>query len=151
MARRRNFANISRIASGRYQVKFTVDGKRRYAPHTFARREDAEAWVGVTRREIERGKWSGDAPERTTFGAYAARWLANRQVAGRPIKARTREHYARPLDSYLLPVFGPPPLTASPRRTLRDWHAATLVDRPTMRSHAYACCAPSWRARSPTS
>ena len=85
MARRRSFANISRIASGRWQVKYTgPDGVRRYAPHTFARREDAETFVGVTRREIDRGRWSGDAPAPTMFGVYAARWLANRQVSGRP-------------------------------------------------------------------
>lgn len=77
MVRRRSFANISQIASGRWQVKYTgPDSVRRYAPHTFARREDAEVWAGVTRREIERGKWSGDAPAQVTFGAYAARWLA---------------------------------------------------------------------------
>ena len=50
------------------------------------------------RRKIDQDRWDAtdDNPkEQITFGAYAARWLANRQVAGRPIKARTREHYQR--------------------------------------------------------
>ena len=48
------------------------------------------------RREIDARLWNpaaGTRPERITFGAYAAGWLAHRQVAGRPIKARTRAHY----------------------------------------------------------
>ncbi len=139
MARRRSFANITRIASGRWQVKYTgPDGVRRYAPHTIARREDAETFVGVTRREIDRGRWSGDAPTPTSFGVYAARWLANRQVSGRPIKARTREHYQNILDGYLVPEFGHRQLSAIKPKDVRDWYERTLADRPTMRSHAYS-------------
>jgi hypothetical protein len=96
MARRRSFANISRIASRRWQVKYTgPDGVRRYVPDPdpFARREDAETFVGVTRREIDRGRWAGDVPAQMTFGVYSQRWLANRHVAGRPMKDPTREHY----------------------------------------------------------
>ena len=139
MARRRSFANISRIASGRWQVKYTgPDGVRRYAPHTFARREDAETFAGVTRREIDRGKWSGDAPTPAAFGVYATRWLANRQVSGRPIKDRTRQHYQAILDGYLIPEFGHRQLSAIKPRDVKSWYERTLTDRPTMRSHAYS-------------
>lgn len=139
MARRRSFANISQIASGRWQVKYTgPDGVRRYAPHTFAHREDAETWAGATRREIERGRWSGDAPTPVTFAAYADRWLDNRQVAGRPIKARTREHYQAILDAHLVPEFGHKKLSAIKPHDVREWYERTLTDRPTLRSHAYS-------------
>ncbi|MCW2661107.1 MAG: integrase [Mycobacterium sp.] len=139
MARRRSFANITRIASGRWQVKYTgPDGVRRYAPHTFARREDAETFVGVTRREIDRGRWSGDAPAPTMFGVYAARWLANRQVSGRPLKSRTVEHYQSILDAHLLPEFGHRQLSAIKPKDVRDWYERTLTDRPTLRSHCYS-------------
>jgi integrase len=139
MAGRRNFASISQIASGRWQVKYTgPDGVRRYAPHTFARREDAETFVGVTRREIDRGRWSGDAPTPTTFGVYAQRWLAGRHVAGRPIKDRTREHYQAILTAHLVPEFGHRMLSAIKPKDIRDWYDATLADRPTLRSHCYS-------------
>lgn len=139
MASRRNFANITQIASGRWQVKYTgPDGVRRYAPHTFARREDAETFVGVTRREIDRGRWSGDAPTPTTFGVYAQGWLAGRHVAGRPIKIRTRAHYQAILDGYLVPEFGHRQLSAIKPKDVRGWYERTLTNRPTMRSHAYS-------------
>ena len=77
-------------------------------------------------------------PQRVTFAVYAATWLAGRHVAGRPIKERTRAHYQAILDDYLLEAFGNRQLAAITPKDVRDWHAATLVDRPTMRSHAYS-------------
>ena len=86
MAGKRTFASIQRIASGRWQVRYTdPSGRRRYAPHTFETRINADAWVVAARRKIDRDQWTAtdaDPVERVTFGAYAARWLANRQVAG---------------------------------------------------------------------
>jgi len=73
-----------------------------------------------------------------TFGAYVTSWLAGRRVAGRPIKPRTRAHYQSILDAYLLPAFGNRQLAAITPADVRDWHASTLVDRPTMPSHAYS-------------
>jgi integrase len=142
MPQKRTFASINRIQSGRWQVRYTgPDGMRRYAPSTFAARVDAEAFVAAKRREIDRGLWDAaadDKPEPVTFGSYAAGWLANRHVAGRPIKARTREHYQQILDDHLLPTFGNRQVTAVKPKDVRAWYEATLADRPTMRSHAYS-------------
>jgi integrase len=143
MARnKRSFASINRIASGRWQVRYTgPDGVRRYAPHTFAERVTAEAFVVDLRRRVDRGQWDiidDNSREQVTFGVYAAGWLANRHVAGRPIKARTRDHYTAILDDHLLPTFGNRQLGAIKPKDVREWYEATLVDRPTMRSHAYS-------------
>jgi integrase len=138
---KRTFANITQLPSKRWQVKYTgPDGVRRYAPHTFDTRLTAEAFVVKTRRKIDRDQWDAtdlEPKEHITFGAYAARWLANRQVAGRPIKARTREHYQSILDDHLVP-FGTRQVAAIKPKDVRDWYAETLVDHPTMRSHAYS-------------
>ena len=104
---KRTFAQITRLSSGRWQVRYTGPDKvRRYAPHTFAVRVDAESWVAATRRQIDRDRWGADPPRNITFGDYAATWLTNRQVAGRPIKARTREHYDAILEDHLFDTFG---------------------------------------------
>jgi integrase len=144
MARgKRTFASINQIASGRWQVRYTgPDMVRRYAPHTFETRVNAEAFVFALRRKIDRDQWDATdldpRPEPVTFGVYAAGWLANRQVAGRPIKARTREHYQNILDDHLLDTFGSRQLAAIKPKDIRAWYAATLTDRPTMRAHAYS-------------
>ena len=139
---KRTFANITQLPSKRWQVKYTgPDGIRRYAPHTFDTKLTAEAFIVATRRKIDRDQWDAtdDNPkENVTFGVYAARWLENRQVAGRPIKARTREHYQQILDDHLLDTFGSRQLAAIKPKDIREWHAKTLVDHPTMRSHAYS-------------
>jgi integrase len=139
---KRPFGNIRRLPSRRYQVRYTgPDGSYITAPKTFAARIDAEAWLADRRREIDAKTWNPNAatkPAPLTFGAYAARWLSDRQVAGRPIKQRTREHYTALLDDHLLPTFGNRQLTAVQPKDVRSWHESTLVDRPTMRSHAYS-------------
>lgn len=92
------------------------------------------------RRKIDRDQWDATEdlrPEPITFGIYAAGWLANRQVAGRPIKARTREHYQAILDDHLSD-FRSRQLAAIKPKDVREWYVQTLRDRPTMRSHAYS-------------
>jgi integrase len=142
MARKRSFASIEQLPSKRWRVRYTgPDGRFHKAPHTFAAKIDAEAYAIAVRRKIDKDLWDAtdlDPKEHATFGAYAARWLANRQVSGRPIKARTREHYQQILDDHLLDTFGTRQLAAIKPKDVRDWYAETLTDRPTMRSHAYS-------------
>ena len=86
MARKRSFASIEQLPSKRWRVRYTgPDGAIHKAPHTFAARIDAEAYAIAVRRKIDQDRWDAtdDNPkEQITFGAYAARWLANRQVVG---------------------------------------------------------------------
>ncbi|AGZ53309.1 tyrosine-type recombinase/integrase [Mycobacterium kansasii] len=142
MARKRSFGNIRKLPSGRYQVRFTdPDGNYITAPKTFAARIDAEAWLTDRRREIDAKLWNPASvakPDKITFGAYASAWLAGRQVAGRPIKQRTREHYQAILDDHLIETFGTRQLAAITPKAVREWYAVTLTNRPTMRSHAYS-------------
>ncbi|WP_085240064.1 tyrosine-type recombinase/integrase [Mycobacterium europaeum] len=142
MVRKRSFGNIRELPSGRYQVRFTdPDGNYITAPKTFAAKIDAEAWLTDRRREIDAKLWNPAAvakPESITFSAYATAWLAGRQVAGRPIKDRTREHYQALLDDHLIETFGNRQLRSIKPKDVREWYADTLTDRPTMRSHAYS-------------
>lgn len=142
MSKKRSFGNIRALPSGRYQVRFTdPDGNYITAPKTFAARIDAEAWLTDRRREIDAKLWNPASvakPDKITFGSYAIAWLAGRQVAGRPIKARTREHYQAILDDHLLEAFGNRQLASITPKDVREWYASTLADRPTMRSHTYS-------------
>ena len=138
--RRRNSVAVWLPWFGVHRVwwRETFGGK---APHTFAARIDAEAWAVAVRRKIDKDQWDAtdDNPkEAITFGVYAARWLANRQVAGRPIKARTREHYSAILEIICCPRSGTANSPRSSPPMSADWYEAALVDRPTMRSHAYS-------------
>ncbi|MDF2825577.1 MAG: hypothetical protein K0R68_2985 [Mycobacterium sp.] len=139
---KRWFAVIRKLPSGRFQVRYTgPDGARRTAPATFGDRVDAETFIVTKRREIDRGVWDATAEtkrEAIAFGAYAAAWVEGRQVAGRTSKDRPREHYYAILEDHLIPDFGARQIAAITPKDVREWHADALVDRPTMRSHAYS-------------
>jgi integrase len=139
---KRSFGNIRRLPSKRYQARFTApDGSYITAPKTFAAKIDAEGWLADRRREIDAKLWNPATvkkPKLITFARYAEQWLADRQINGRPLKARTRSHYRSILDRQLLPTFGDRQLAAITPADVRGWYADTLTDRPTMRAHTYS-------------
>jgi hypothetical protein len=119
MSKRRGFGAIRKLPSGRFQAHYTTPvGARITSPATFAAKAHAEVWLAERRREIDENRWNPGAAGRTrarvTFEAYAQQWLAGRQVGGRPIKDRTRNHYARRTGH---------PISASGdlRRAARTW------------------------------
>jgi integrase len=65
-------------------------------------------------------------------------WIPSRMMDGRPLKRRTRDHYTAILDRHLLPTFGRKPVAAITPQDVRQWHARTLTDSPTLRAHAYS-------------
>ncbi|MCV7317248.1 site-specific integrase [Mycolicibacillus parakoreensis] len=142
MARRakREFASIRQLPSKRWQVRYTgPDGVRHRAPKTFQYKIDADAFVDAMRKAIYRETWTDDDDrEQITFADYSTRWLNGRQVAGRPIKTRTREHYRQLLDDHLVPAFGDRQVASIRPKDVRVWYADALVDKPTLRSHAYS-------------
>jgi integrase len=143
MTGQRSFGTIRKLPSGRWQARYTApNGARITAPGTFAAKIHAETWLGDRLREIDANLWNPAAAPQTrrkriTFAAYATEWVAHRQVAGRPIKPRTRAHYTGILNRELLPGFGTRELTAITPEDVRRWYAHTLVDKPTMRAHSY--------------
>src|SRR5690625_3571686 len=106
--RRASFGSIRKLPSGRFQARYTgPDGLTHRAPTTFDTKGDAEAWLSLRRSEITLAKWRPPAPDDSvTFGAYAEKWIEGRQVRGRPLKARTRQHYQSLLSRHLAPTFG---------------------------------------------
>ncbi len=129
------FGSVDQRASGRFRARYIgPDGQRHQAPVMFPTRGEARAWLSLRQSEIIRRIWEPEATPRTTvtFEAYAEGWLARREL-----KARTHEHYRWLLDEHLYPAFGSRPLTALTTDDVRAWHATTLTDRPTLRSHAY--------------
>lgn len=118
---------------------------RHNAPHTFTTRTDAEYWIADERRRIERDDWtppSQRAAEKQvrgiTLAEFGATWIRRRTKRGEPLKATTISHYEKILAEHIEPTpLGRMPLRAITPESVRSWHAATLVDKPTYRAHAY--------------
>lgn len=134
---RRGWGHIRRLPSSRFQASYVgPDVLRHTAPVTFTVRTDAEGWLSRERRLIERQEWTPPAARAAehkatlTLAEYAKTWLAQRTL-----KERTRLHYEA-LLAHLAPLDEMALERLTPQR-VREWHATTLVDRPTYRSHAY--------------
>jgi len=124
----------TRLAAAGRLADSAPNGRRVLAPHTFAKRAVAEAWL-VDPREIDRGLWNPGATgvARTRFDAYSSRWLASRDL-----KPRTAEQYQQILTTHLLPAFGEMQLAAIAPADVRDWYSDLLPGKPTMRARTYA-------------
>lgn len=131
---------IRRLRSGRYQARFTYpDGVRRPAPQTFLTKRDANAWLHQMHADVTRGQWSvTEATMAVSFADYAARWLKQRKVKGRPLAERTRSGYRDLLDRFILPTFGHLPVHTITREQVDAWYDRTAADRPTYRARAYS-------------
>lgn len=157
MTTKRGFGQLTKLPSGRIRARYTgPDAALHNAPTTFDTREDAEAWLTDERRLISAGGWTSPAARRAanldaettklpTFSDYAARWIAERKVKGRPLASRTTDHYLDLLRDYLAPTFGTLPLNDIAPGMVNVWYDEMTPRRrrktdtgETTRAHAYA-------------
>jgi integrase len=138
---RRGWGKCRKLPSKRIQASYVgPDGRRHTADATFTTKLDAEAWLAAERRLVESGGWSSPAARRAareaaqlTVADYADRWLAEREL-----KPRTRSEYRRLLDNLILPAVGARTVAAIAPADIRAWHAELDPGTPTQRAHAYA-------------
>ncbi len=136
------FGSVDKLATGYRARYFGPDGRRYKAPTLFLTKRDARAWLSLRQSEIVAQAWmppgADELPKpKLTFTEYADQWLATRQVGGRPLKARTVEHYQHLLDDHITDTFGALPIASITADDVREWYAKTLKGKPTMRAHAY--------------
>ena len=58
--------------------------------------------------------------------------------ATQPLKPRTKSHYTALFNDHIKPKLGKLALKDITAQAVRDWHAHTLVGKPTYRAHAYS-------------
>jgi len=132
---RRGFGNIRKLPSTRYQASYLgPDGKRHPAPTTFESKLDAGAWLSMRQAEITAHRWKPPLPSGTklTVAEYAERWMASREL-----KPRTRADYRALLTNKILPTLGGQPLGAVTPTAVRAWYSNLDPAKPTIRAHAY--------------
>jgi integrase len=142
MASRRGFGTLRRLPSKRWQATYVgPDLARHTAPHTFAAKVDAEAWLAKEWTLVNGDGWV--APKRRaemakrmappTFGEFARQWLTDRSL-----KPRTREGYEHLLRRYLEPEFGDLLVSDLTPALVRRWWAGLSPEHPTANARAYA-------------
>jgi len=132
---RRQFGQLRRLPSGRWQAAYTgPDGNRHKAPRTYATDDDAIGWLNIERRKIELGTWGAvERSDGVTLRAYAERWIEQRKL-----RPRTRQHYESMLKRLILPELGDAKIVTLTPARVREWHTGLGTDHDTRNAHAYA-------------
>ena len=142
MPARRQFGNIRRLPSGKYQATFPHPhnpATRVTAPTTYARRSDADQWLRTQQALIETGRWkspeqlSATTPD-PTFDQYAQRYFAT--CGWTKASARTvRNRYA----NHIHPHWATRTITTITAPDIEHWITHTLSTLSvTNRRHVYA-------------
>ena len=117
MAGKRRFGRVRKLPSGRFQARYPgPDGADRAAPHTFASKGDADAWLVLKEAEIRRGEWLDPNAGKIKFEVFATRW-----VDERVLKPRTDGLYRGLLRNHLVPTFGNYDLADIRESDVRRW------------------------------
>jgi integrase len=145
---RRGWGKIRQLPnkSRRFQASYVgPDMVRHNAPTTYTTKMDAEGWLAAERRLIELDEWTPPAQRAAerkakgmTLAEYWPNWIEQRTTrGGEPLKPRTKSHYTALFGEHIEPKLGKVALKNLTTVSVREWHATTLVDKPTYRAHAY--------------
>jgi integrase len=114
---KRQFGNIRKLKSGRYQASYLgPDGVRRFAPSTFADETTAGQWLTLRQADLIRGEWNDPDLARVLFGNYASSWVEEHELS-----PTTRELYEILLRLHIEPFLGRKELGKIGPETIRKW------------------------------
>lgn len=118
----RRFGNIRKRDSGRYQASYLApDGVRRFAPNTFERKGDAQAWLSTIEADLLRGDWHDPLAGKIELGTYGEKWIAERKIG-----PRTRELYESLFRNHVRPFIGRRDVGELSTQLVRRWRTDLL-------------------------
>jgi integrase len=124
MAGARDFGNLRRLPSGRWQARYVgPEGQRRSAPHTFDTKAAAARWLRLTESELTRGEWTDPEAARVSLKDYAEQWIRERPG----LRPRTVELYRWLLGKHIAPRLGGVELGRLTTALVRRWRADLLA------------------------
>lgn len=124
MSGRRQFGNIRKLQSGRYQARYRdASGQLIGAPDTFATKADAGRFLDQIRTDQDRGAWIDPRAGQVTLTEYAWGWPELRP----DLRPRTQELYEGYLRLHILPTFGDVELGSISPARVRAWHAQLIA------------------------
>lgn len=114
---------MRKLPSGRYQARYLdLNGIVRPAPQTFETGAEADAWLAVTRAELNNNDWRDPNAGAVNFATYAEAWITERGLM-----PTTLELYCRLLRACIVPAFGDWDLDQISPPHVRAWRAQLLA------------------------
>lgn len=116
MGTNRQFGNVRKLPSGRYQVRYRKLGRLVPGDRTFKTKADANVFLAQVEADMARGTFIDPTVGQINFERYAKQWLDQRDL-----RPRTRETYQSQLR-YLVAEFGRATLADITPTDVRSWH-----------------------------
>jgi integrase len=117
---RRQFGNIRKLPSGRFQVRYLgPDGRMRAAPRTFPRKDEARRWLTFAEAQMIRGEWIDPDHGKVLLADYARMWIQERPK----LRPRTVELYDLLLRLHIAPYLGGAEIGQLSTPMVRSWRA----------------------------
>lgn len=117
---RRPFGSVRKRPSGRYQVRYVVDGTTYSAPMTYATKADAQAFLATIQTDLVRVTWQAPRLVTEPVAEYVGRWIYEHSG----LKATTRELYESKLRNNIAgTTLGKTPLCDLTPDVVRTWYA----------------------------
>lgn len=110
------YPGIYKTNHGTYEV-FYRDPNKKQRSKSFKKLQDAQRFQRENRRAVERGEYQDPQKARTTFGAWAEKYLDQKAN----IERRTRDKYRESLDNHLIPAFGRMALSDITPDRIQEW------------------------------
>lgn len=128
---RRAWGAVRKLPSGSYQASYTgPDGLRHTAPHTFAQKTLADAWLTQERARIANERWApptGRAERAMLFGAYAERVVRARTTRmGNALKPSTIANYME-IVRVPLSILSAKPVAAITSHDVETWYHSLIA------------------------
>ena len=98
----RPFGSVRQLSSGKFQVRYTLDGVSRTGKDTFLTRGEARVYLNTVQTDLLRGTLTGSPVARETVAEYGARWIAQRHG----LKISTRSQYGNAFRLHIAPHLG---------------------------------------------
>lgn len=110
------YPGIYKTDHGTYEV-FYRDPNKKQRSKSFKKLQDAQRFQRENRRAVERGEYQDPQKARTSFGAWAEKYLDQKAN----IERRTRDKYRESLRNHLLPAFGNAALGGLTPDLIQEW------------------------------
>ncbi len=133
MSRRRSFGTVRKLASGRYQARYPVDGEQVPLEETFATEKLADQALAKVAVDLDRGAHVDPRHAKGTLGEYWADYLTT-QVGWAPTTKQNRQDVWR---LYIEPTFGEVPLNKITTTWVKSWRATLHRQTPSSAEGAY--------------
>lgn len=133
MSGRRQFGNVRKLPSGRWQARYEIEGGRSAtALISFATKADATRWLAGVETDRAKCSWVDPRAGRIDLDSYAWSWLRGHSRLAK----RTREVYAAQLRLHILPTvdaavpaLGTVALADITPGLVRQWYGALVAER----------------------